>query len=493
MARSAGAGRYERAGLARREAPARRDSARADGPARRRSGREAAPAAAGGVSALMVIFFAALLVPAQLHLGTLLLSPDRILLIVLFIPLALRLFGGKLGRLQPVDVFIALYCLWIAVAMVAVHGTERIEFIGITIVELFGGYMLGRALVRGEADYRAFFRCFAWALVLLLPLVLFEQATRRIVLSEFLDRFVDTYPYVNQELRWGLNRVQAVFQHPIGYGLFCSMAVANFYYLNQDRPARALGLTGYAIFMAFMSLSAAPMLSSMLQLAMIAWDKITRAKWALLAGIFVVGYVAIDLASNRTPPEVLASYLTFNPAAAYNRVRIWTYGWQNISANPIFGLGLNDWVRPWFMTPSIDNFWLLNAMRYGLPALVFLLAGIVSGLWRICARQGLSETERQCRTGYMVSITGLFFTLITVHVWGSMGVLVMFVIGAGVWMTEAGTGVAAEPARRRDRAAPDPDPAAAEAPAPDPAPPTPAARPPLRPGRVPAGATTRIR
>ena len=36
-------------------------------------------------------------------------------------------------RIQPIDVFIGLYCVWIAVSMIAVHGNERIEFIGITI------------------------------------------------------------------------------------------------------------------------------------------------------------------------------------------------------------------------------------------------------------------------------------------------------------------------------------------------------------------------
>lgn len=441
----------------------------------------------------MVVFFISLLIPARLHVGSLLLSPDRLLLLVLFVPLAVRLFSGRYGGVQPVDVLVGLHCLWIVIAMVVVHGAERVEFIGVTVIELLGGYMLGRALVRSEADYRAFFRCFAWALALLLPLVLFEQATRRIVFSEFLDRIVDTYPYVEQEVRWGMNRVQAVFEHPIGYGLFCSLAVANFYYLNQDRPGRALGLTGFATFMTFMSLSAAPLLSVMLQFSMIVWDKITKAKWGLLAALFVILYVAIDLLSNRTPPEVLANYLTFNQSAAFNRVLIWTYGTQNIVANPIFGLGLNDWARPSWMLGSVDNFWLLTAMRYGLPGLIFLLAGIVSALWRICARQGLSEGERQCRTGYMVSIVGLFFTLVTVHVWGSIGVLVMFFIGAGVWMTEAGAETAAAPARRaRGRRAPVAEDPPETGPGPD-APLAAAARPPRRPGGAPLGATTRIR
>ena len=100
---------------------------------------------------------------------------------------------------MPVDILIGLYCLWIALSLFIAHGTERIAFIGITIVELFGGYLVGRTLVLGQKDYRAFFRYFFLAMLFLLPFVLIEQMTRRLLISEIVGIAFPTYPYVNFE------------------------------------------------------------------------------------------------------------------------------------------------------------------------------------------------------------------------------------------------------------------------------------------------------
>ena len=38
-------------------------------------------------------------------------------------------------------------------------------------------------------------------------------------------------------------------------------------------------------------------------------------------------------------------------------------------------------------TASVDNFWLLTAMRYGLPAFLLLVAGIAANLVQIVRQQ----------------------------------------------------------------------------------------------------------
>ena len=96
------------------------------------------------------------------------------------------------------------------------------------------------------------------------------------------------------------------------------------------------------------------------------------------------------------------------------------------------------------MSSSFDNFWLLQAMRYGIPALLLLVLGIAFNLRRILANRDLTPADRQCRTGHVAGAVALFFTLATVHVWGPTSTVVMFYIGAGVWL--AGTGMASEAA-----------------------------------------------
>ncbi len=421
-------------------------------PARRTGGREAEEASAtpsiietASAPVLLALFLVSLLIPARIDVGELLFSPVRIFVLVAFFPLFFRLVSGKAGPIRPVDILIGLYCLWMALSLFITHGTDRIAFIGITLAELFGGYLVGRTMVLGEKDYRAFFRYFFMALVFMLPFVLIEQLTRRLLINEAVDLVFRTFPYVDYEQRMGLNRIQSVFEHPILSGLFWSVGIGNLYFLHRDRMSRALPRAGLAGFTTVMALSSGPFLVGMLQFGMIAWEKITHARWKLLTLLGILAYIVVDLLSNRTPFEVLISYATFNQGTAYNRVHIWNYGMQNVMSSPIIGIGLNDWFRPaWMHSGSFDNFWLLQAMRYGIPAFAFLALGIAASIWSITRAQGLTAGEKQCRTGYMVALTGLIFALATVHVWGPTSVFFMFYIGAGVWIAQAGARAVSE-------------------------------------------------
>jgi hypothetical protein len=386
---------------------------------------------------IFTLFFVCLLIPAKFDIGTLAMTPDRTLMLILFVPLLIRLLMGKLDGIGAVDVLVLLYGAWIFLSLMVWHGSSYLQFAGMTVVEMIGGYLFGRAMIRSEADYRAFFRQFFHALLLLLPFAFIELFTDRQPINDLVGKVFGTFPNANDEQRWGLNRVQAVFQHPISFGLVCSLAIANFYFLNRAAPARAMFRTGFAFFMTFMSLSAGPLLSAMLQCGMIFWEKITKANWKLLGILALIGYATIALLSNRSPAALLASYATFDAGTAYNRILIWRIGIQNVIDFPLFGIGMNEWRRTgWTWTASVDNFWLVTAMRYGVPAFLFLIAAIVINLRRIFANKALSESAVECRSAYLVMFSGLLFTLSTVHVWGGPSILVMALLGGGAWMAE---------------------------------------------------------
>ena len=113
-------------------------------------------------------------------------------------------------------------------------------------------------------------------------------------------------------MRMGLFRAQAVFEHPILWGVFCSLAIANAFYICREKFVRSVVLTGFATGMTFTSLSSGPLLAAAIQLGIIGWGWITRNAWWVLIGLVVLGYVVIDLLSNRSPVQVLITYLTFN-------------------------------------------------------------------------------------------------------------------------------------------------------------------------------------
>ena len=428
-------------------------------PPRARQRGAAAEAATGGV--ILALFIISLVLPVFLDVGPLRLSPYRILLLILFVPMAFKVFSGRAGGVYAIDVCFMLFGSWMMISMLVNHGTQQLAFAGISVVELVGGYLFGRCFVRSSVDYRLFFRYFLFCLIFMLPFVILEEITTHPLLNQLLSGVFQVHNDYHGEQRLGLNRVQGFFEHPILYGLFCSVGIANFYYLARDNFLKRFLLAGFAIFMTAMSVSTAPLMAIVLQTGMIGWDWVTKSKWKLLAALFGLAYVSIDLLSNRSPFHVLVTYATLNTGSAYNRILIWRFGTENVAAHPVFGLGMNEWVRPFWMVASVDNFWLLTTMRYGLPAIVFLVLGILLNLRHVVRRQGLSEDERNCRTGYMVALVGLVVVLGTVHVWAATSVMVAFYFGAGVWLSEAGKapkkkpqGAEAESGARTDRRPP---------------------------------------
>lgn len=437
----------------------------------RRPPAEGAERATWGV--MLALFICTLVFPIFFHLGDLRLSPVRVLLLVLFVPLALRLLSGQAGRLRPVDLFVGLHCLWIGLALVINDGMVRVPFAGITIVELGGGYLVGRVLVRNRVDYRLFLGTYLATLVFLLPFAAIEFLTDRQYLQIWADRIAETFAKPESSRpRMGLHRTMAGFEHPILYGLYASIAVGHVLYLWQRALWQRLALVGLVSAMVMMSLSAAPLLAVGMQLGLAAWDRISGARWKLALLLALLAYLVVDLLSNRTPIEVIISYLTFSEQTGYTRILIFRYGMESVWANPLFGIALNDWPRPPWLTGSVDNFWLLTAMRYGVPALAFILLALVFGLRDILAARALDPEILNFRIGYLISLGGVLMTLVTVHMWGAVSVFVMMLLGAGMWFADAGdtAGAAAEapaperaapPARRwmRFRRAPDDAPA----------------------------------
>jgi hypothetical protein len=106
----------------------------------------------------------------------------------------------------------------------------------------------------------------------------------------------------------------------------------------------------------------------------------------------------------------------------------------NVWTSPLFGIGLNDWVRPAYMGVSVDNFWLLTTMRWGIPGFMTLAAGVLYLVLRVAFRplpEGSSLADK--RRAWVFTICGLCVTLTTVHVWAGSYSYIAFLFGAGAW------------------------------------------------------------
>ncbi len=409
-------------------------------PLRAPSDRAAATSAVAVPTLLIGIFIISLLPPIYFFIGTLRLSTDRLLLLILFIPMVLKFVGGQAGRIQLCDVLIILFSIWLIITFVFHHGLERLNYSIISMVEILGAYLAGRVLVRSAAAYRTFMMLFLLSMLFLLPFGLVELFTNRNILQEVFGQFFPHYVKGRTSYgRMGLERVMAGFPHPILFGLFCSVAFASAAAVFGKSAFRWLAVALFVVGMTFMSLSSGPLIAIAAQLVLLLWGKITGGKWWLFALLFWSAYITVDLLSNRTPITIMINYITFNPATAWARVNIYTFGIREVWANPLFGIGLNDWARPYWLTGSVDNFWLLNAMRHGVPGFLFVFGTMLALCRAICKADIPSAELRRWRTGYIITVTGLVVTLCTVHIWSEVAVFVFFFLGAGMWFTEAAT------------------------------------------------------
>lgn len=400
-----------------------------------------APAKGGG-RIWVAAFLIGLVIPLFVFLGPLRLSAYRVVLLVLFFPALYLLFSGRAGRIRLPDICVILICLWSSLSIIVVHGlAPMVETIGILWVETLGAYLVGRCFIRTPEAFFAAVRLMAVIAVLILPFALFELWTGRNLYLQIFDAIGPVYGENFQEGRLGLDRVQGPFAHPIHFGVFFGGLVGLAYYVLGygkswlGRVRRA----GLMVFLCFAALSSGPLAAAVAQIYFLLWDGVFKrviSRWKILAGLSLLAYVVVDILSNRTPFEVFISYFAFNAETAYNRIRIWDYGTQNIFANPVFGLGFGDWARPYWMSDSVDMFWILPAMRHGVLVWILYLTLFFSIFIGVIRARGFGDRMQWYRTGYLCSMTGLFMAGWTVHYWDALLSYFMFLLASGVWMLD---------------------------------------------------------
>lgn len=405
-----------------------------------------APAAAADkLSPVVTLYIFCVVVSVYFYVGPLYLNTLRAMLLVLVIPLWVKLMMGHYGRVIITDWLFIAYFAWTIPALAINNPEAVVQQTGSTGAEFVGGYLLGRAFIRSRGAFIALCRQLGIIVLLLLPISLIEVRTADPMIPDLIRKLPGLFsvPDVNIPGRMGLNRVQNAFNHPIHYGLFCSVVFSlNFIalkgILNPSWRWISSALIGVGCFLA---LSSGALLALMLQLALIAWAFTFRNlawRWWLLVALAVLAYIAVDLLSNRTPLRVFLSYATFSAHTAYWRSLIFEHGFLNALANPWFGIGLNDWVRPeWMYGDSMDNFWLVVAVRFGFPAAIFILAGYLYVLFKVIFKDIKNDPELwQIRQAWVFSFVGLTFTLCTVHIWANIYSFVFFMFAAGVWLIQ---------------------------------------------------------
>ena len=390
---------------------------------------------------LGAVFYLALILPLEFSatVGGLRLSPYRIILLLAFVPLALQMV--RESRMTPADYLIGLHAFWALLALGVYGGMAAgLESGGIYVVESLGAYLLGRMVVTSPESSLAMLRFMLMTLVVMALFTLPESLTGIHFLREISGAMLGGAPLPVIEPRLGLHRAFGSFDHPILYGVFAASTFAAAYYVlgKEKLSSRSLAILALIAGSTFVSLSAGPFVALACQVMILGWDRITKRiqlRWSFLLSAFMLLWFSISLASNRGFVKVFISYFTFSPNSAYNRTLIWEYGSAEVARNPVFGIGLGDWIRAPWMSDSMDNFWLLTAVRYGMPALLFLVAAIVYIAVQQSRQTGGDVDLNRYRMGWLTMIVGFTVSGITVHFWNALFAYFFFLVGTGAWMT----------------------------------------------------------
>lgn len=379
---------------------------------------------------------------ASISLGSLRLSAYRIILIVLLFPALGRLMQNR--RVPPAapDVLICLHGLWAAMALIVTMGLgEGIETAGIYFIETFGGYLVARAYITTPDRFAAVVRLIFIVTATLLAFAVMESLSGVHILREpFKAVFGGPGPH-KIEPRLGLTRAFTSFEHPILFGVFAASAFSSTYYvlcgglLNGKTIKKVMVVVGATFF----SLSSGPFVALAFQMGLVGWDRITRGvanRWTILLSMFAGAWMVLTLLSNRSPVLVFISYMTFSASSAYNRVHIWTYGSAEVARHPLFGIGLNDWIRAPWMSASMDNYWLITTMRYGIPAFVFLVLTVVLVARAQAGARRRDPFVKNCAKAWLVTFMGFALAGLTVHFWNALMVQFFFLIGCGMALTK---------------------------------------------------------
>ncbi len=390
---------------------------------------------------LMVVSF---LCPTELslYLGGLRLPPHRVAMLLL-LPLAVwRIVMRPDVSLKNYDVVFILFNLWtIAVFTHNEDGQAGFVYGGSLALESLGGYLIARAWVRDVDTFQASLRVIATAIVVAALFALPETLLGKTFTHDFLAKMTGYVHPTATETRLGLTRAYGTFDHPIHYGTFCAGLLALFWFAER-RVAGKRKKAALLVGATFLGISSAPMLCLALQAGMLVWEKISRgvtSRVSLTLAALTVLYIAASMVSNRTPITLIATGMTLDPWTGFYRLQIWEHGLNNVWANPLFGIGLDEWERPkWMVSSTVDAFWLVIAMRSGIPAFLLLATAIVLiGRAVVKNQRKLADPiARKLVMGWFMSLIALSLIGCTVHYWNVLYSYFFFFLGLGGWLAD---------------------------------------------------------
>lgn len=378
--------------------------------------------------ALFWLFFVGIFFPTSLsmEIGSIRLTLYRVALILFFVTSVSGIVKLCKPSLKNPAYLLFLYPIWAALALIVNHGLfDKLETSGIYFIEVLGPFAITvlycNSLERIKKVITVYVVCVSLTLLITIP----ETLTN----INWVQKILGVHHHGGINPRMGLYRSYGTFDHPILQGVFASTAISLAWFMG--RYPFFIG----AIVATITSVSSGAILSVFIQFMIIAWERFSRAvnnRWMVLLTLVIVFYFSIEIISNRSAMKAILTNLTLSSHTAYWRMTIWEFGMQNVWGSPFFGIGFHDWVRPyWMYSGSVDAFWLVSMMRYGLPAFIMYAGAFLIVIFKLFKLKVEDKKLVLIRRGWLTGMIGLALSSCTVHLWNNSLIFINFYLGLG--------------------------------------------------------------
>jgi hypothetical protein len=338
-------------------------------------------------------------------------TPGRTAIVLFFVP-ALSKLLRKGRHLVIADVFAFATSAWMVGSRIPSDGLNSSAVA--EMLEFFGAYIVARGFFFGRPALETFIQALKSIAVVLIALS---------VMDPLLGTNVITHPMYPQE-RFGIIRATSVFEVAELYGTFCTSVAAILIYSEHNQIRRLLW-TGLCLLGCILSLSTAPIMAFAIVLTVYTYDRLMgRFYWRWRVFVLVaIGLITVFFVSANNPVGWLVSHLTLDPSTGYFREYIFDLVYYQISLSPMTGYGFGPAGEDDFLAhASVDNAWLVYALRFGLPMIIFFLLTNIESFVRVGRTTVRMKDSYMNRigTGFTLAVVSLSLIACTVHVYHTM-------------------------------------------------------------------------
>jgi hypothetical protein len=376
-----------------------------------------------GAFPVWLLLIAILLIPASLnvHLSGdgLKFTPGRAAIALLLLP-GLSTFFRARHRVIASDVFVLLTAAWMIGSRIPEDGLNPSAVA--SVIELFGGYILGRAYFYGPHALKRFLRIFKIITFLVISLAVLDTLSGQNVVQAAANMIM-TNPFYIPQYRLGFVRAVSTLEMYEQYGTFCVAAASIFLFL-ENKAAKYLW-AAFCFFGCVLALSSGPLLAFAMMIAFFVYDRLLGRyawRWKLITVIFAL-FLLIVFNATAKPLSWIVSHLTMDPETGYFRIYVFDYVTQQISLRPLTGFGFGPIGDDEFLSvTTVDNVWLVCAARYGIPMIIFFLLANVSSFVGFGSRSGYRGVDPfmlKAGTGFTQVIMIFMLVGLTVHFWNA--------------------------------------------------------------------------